>query len=131
MAADTLFDPYNLADYRELTVESWTELAFAGSGEVVNVVGRPDPVVVTDVRPMPSGTLVVVTLDEEERRWLEGLLATGRVIGFRPGDESFGLPDTCYLYVGKVSQSRVVRRASAIERRWSLEVQMTTAPVVA
>lgn len=131
MAADVLFDPYDPENSREITIESWTELAYDASGEVVKVYGRSDPVVVTDVRPLPSGTLVLVTLDADERQWVDALLASGRVIGLEPGDAKFGLPSPCYLYVGKLTQARVVKRASALERRWTLDVQMTLAPVVA
>lgn len=131
MANDELFDPYAPTNKKALTVESWSDLGYRDSGDVVSVYGRADPVVVTDVRPMPSGTLVLVTLDATERDWLATLLASGRIIGFTPGDAVFGLPMPCYLYVGKVNQSRIVKIAKAPERRWTLDVQMVTAPVVA
>jgi hypothetical protein len=131
MSDDLFFDPYNTANERAINVESWTELAFDASGDVVRIVGRADPVVVTAVRPYPSGTLKLITLDEAERNWLGSLLASGRVIGFKPGDLSYGLGSLLYLYVGKVSNERVGPRAKQQERRWTLDVQITEAPVVA
>lgn len=128
---DVLFDPYDMDNWAPVTVESWNDLQFDASGDVVRPYGRPDPVVVTDVRPFPSGTLVLVTLDHDERSWLEALLGTGRIIGLRPASDEFGLPPEVFLYVGKAVSARVVRRATAVERRWTLEVQMVRAPVVA
>lgn len=128
---DVLFDPYRAGHQAAVTIESWNELVYEGSGDVVRVYGRPDPVVVTDVRPLPSGTLMLVTLEHSEREWVEALLASGRVIGLRPASSEFGLPAEVFLYVGKVQQGRVVPRATAVERRWTLEVQMVKAPVVA
>jgi hypothetical protein len=129
MGNDVLFDPYSTAS-RSVTVESWTELSYESTGDVVRPYGRRDPVAITDVKPLPSGQLTLLSLDLEEQVWLDSLLAAGRVVGFRPGDPSFGLPSECHLYVGKVVQSRVVRRASAVERRWTLDVQMVEGPVV-
>lgn len=127
MGADVIFDPYSTSE-RAITVESWSELSYDSTGDVVRPYGRRDPVAVTDVKPTPSGTLVLVSLDLDEQQWLDQLIAAGRIIGFRPGDAQFGLPAECHLYVGKVVQSRVVRRASAVERRWTLDVQIVDAP---
>lgn len=128
---DVLFDPYRAGHSAAVTVGSWNDLTFDASGDVVRVYGRPDPVVVTDVRPYPSGTLVLVTLEHEERAWMEELLASGRIIGLRPASPEFGLPSEVFLYVGKATMTRVVPRASAVERRWTLDVQVVEAPVVA
>jgi hypothetical protein len=130
MSDDLFFDPYDTANERAINVESWTTLDFDASGDVVRIVGRADPVVVTAVRPYPGGSLKLITLDEAERNWLGSLLSTGRVIGFKPGDPSYGLGTLLYLYVGKASCERVGPRARQQERRWTLDVQVTEAPVV-
>jgi hypothetical protein len=127
---DILFDPYQVGHQSAVVVLSWDDLSYDGSGDVVRVYGRPDPIVVTDVRPYPSGSLVLATLEHSEREWVAALLASGRIIGLRPASSDFGLPAEVFLYVGKVVMSRVVRRASAVERRWSLDVQVVRAPVV-
>jgi len=127
---DRFFDPYNPLNEKLITIESWQDLTYDASGDVVRVYGRADPVVVTDIRSYPSGSLKVVTLDQPQREWLGSLLAPGRVIGFYPSDPSFGYPSPTYLYVGKVLQSRVVRRVTAQERRWDLDVQVVEAPVI-
>ena len=131
MLLDSLFDPYDPPNERPINVESWTELTYSDSGDVARPYGRPDPVVVTSARAMPAGTLVLATLELDEMTWLQSLLATGRIIGFKPASPDYGLPATVYLHVGKASQARVGRKASSPERRWTLEVQMVTAPVVA
>jgi hypothetical protein len=129
--ADIFFDPYFPANARALNVESFTALEFGASGEVVRVYGRADPIVVTDVRPWPTGTLRIVTLDSDERVWLEALLATGRIIGFSPDPTlAAGLPATSHQYVGKVTQERVSKLARHQERRWTLDVTLVAAPVV-
>lgn len=127
---DVLFDPYRVGHEGAVTVQSWNDLSYEASGDVVRAYGRADPVVVTDVRPYPSGTLVLATLEDAGRVWLEDLLASGRIIGLRPASAAFGLPSVVYLYVGKVTMARVVQRAAAVERRWTLDVQMVQRPVV-
>jgi hypothetical protein len=129
--ADVFFDPYSPANERALNVESFAMLEFGTNGEVVRPYGRADPIVITDVRQWPTGTLRVITLDADERVWLEALLATGRIIGFRPDPAlAVGLPATSHLYVGKVIQERVSRLARHQERRWTLDVTLVAAPVV-
>jgi hypothetical protein len=127
---DVLFDPYRVGHEGFVVVQSWNDWVFDASGDVVRVYGRPDPIVVTDGRPYPSGSLVLVTLEHSEREWLADLLSTGRVIGLRPANPAgFGLPEEVFLYVGKAVMSRVVTRATAVERRWSLDVQVVDRPV--
>jgi hypothetical protein len=128
--ADFMFDPYNLSNEQEVIVQSFDSLTYDDEGDIVWVIGRPDPVVVTGVRRLAKGTLSLVTLDAVDRDWLEALLETGRIVGFKPTPES-GLPSTMYLYVSRVTQKRVVRRVGAQERIWTLEVQAVEAPVVA
>lgn len=125
---DRLFDPSDPADERAVVVEDWRDLVYEATGDVLRPLGRPDPIVVTDVRPYPSGTLDLVTLTAEDRDWLGRLLATGRIIGLRPHSPQYGLPIPAYLHVGRVTMARVVRRVTAPERRWRLDVQVVREP---
>lgn len=91
---------------------------------VIWVVGRPDPIVVQDVRRLPSTTLTVYTQTTADEAALGALLATqGPYLAQFPG---LGSAD-CYVTVGKYSQVGVATSADPL-RIWSLPLQQVVAP---
>ena len=128
---DSLFDPYALLGERAIWVASWKDAQYEETGDSAQVYGVRNPVTGSEARSMPYGTLVFHTETAEDRLWVDALLASGRVVGFRPGYARYGLDYPTYLSVGRVLCSRVVSRPSAVERKWTLSVQQVAAPAVA
>jgi hypothetical protein len=125
---DVIFD---LADPKRgmvINVESLPTLQRQISRDVQRVWGRPDPVVISGVREMPTGTLNLLTLNLDERDNLLSIIQNGSTIAFAPHKRDYGLPGLMYLAVGNVSESRVTNLARESTRRWALEVQEVTPP---
>jgi hypothetical protein len=111
-----------------LNVVGLPELRTVTRQDVVSVVGRADPIVVTDVRQYPSGTLTVVTMDATERRALDALLAPGSILVFKPRYATYGFDDTWFLSVASSTERRVSKLAIVPERYVDMEVQRVAAP---
>ena len=110
-----------------VNVESLRQHQYAVDREVVTVLGRPDPVAVTFGRHWFSGSLVLLTLSDEERLQLEANLFQSRVFVFAPR-ENAGYEEVLYLSVGDVTAERTSALAFEDSRRWTLEVQSVASP---
>ena len=130
MMADSLFDPFGVLPGLDIVVESWDDLRSESAGTTVAPFGRPDPIVITSMRPYPSGSLNFYTLTLEDRDTALNLIRTGEIIGFSPEFPEYGLPMPTHLNVRKVNVERVVNRGSAAGRFWSLDVQIVDAPEI-
>lgn len=94
------------------------------------VIGRPDPIVVTDgARRRPQPTLTVRTASLPDLARMESLLSDGSVLLLNvPGTLGWG--DTAqYIAVGDVKSERVVRYGPAPHRHWMLPYQVVSAPL--
>jgi hypothetical protein len=111
-----------------VTVVSIPELQTQVKQDVVQVIGRADPVVVSDVRQYPSGTLTLATLDAAGRRELNALLADGEIIAFCPARADYGIDDTWFLSVGPVVERRLSPLGVIAERHFEMQVQRVAAP---
>ena len=101
---------------------------FAAPRTVVKVWGRPDPVVVSGVREMPSGTLVLITLSLSERDQLLDNPESGQLCALSPRYPSEGLPDVTYLSIGMLDLSRTSPYVFEDSRRFTMEYQTVKAP---
>jgi hypothetical protein len=111
-----------------LNVVGLPELRRPTRQDVVTVVGRADPIVVSDVRQYPAGVLTVVTLDAAERLAVIDLLADGALIAFKPWNPDYGFEDTWFLAVAGVTERRVSKLGIVPERYVDMEVQRVAAP---
>lgn len=111
-----------------ITVESLPSLKYSISQDVVRVWGRRDPVVVSGVREMPSGTLNLITLSLDERASLLEILQSGSILGFNPWKEEYGVDSITYFSVSDVQETRTSALATEPSRRWALAVQQVAAP---
>lgn len=94
------------------------------------VIGRDDPIVVTDGqrrRPQPTLTVRTPTLSDLTR--LETLLSDGSTLLFNvPADKGWGVTAQ-YVAVGDVDEARVVRYGKGPQRNWTLPYQVVSAPL--
>lgn len=91
---------------------------------VFSVIGRADPVVVSDVLHLSAGELTLLTLDDAESAELASLLEVDVLLfQTRPG-ERFG---TRYLSIGAVSEERVGNVGDPT-RHWVLPFVEVVAP---
>ncbi len=125
---DCVFGLTNPLATTPVTVVSFPELRSEIRRDVVNVIGRRDPVVVSDVRQYPSGTLTVATLSDGERLSLQSMLADGGVIAFSPKLPTYGFSDIWYLSVGNVNEQRLSPIGHAPERSFIMDVQRVAPP---
>ena len=109
-------------------VESNTVNSYEAPRTIVKVWGRPDPVVVSGVREMPSGTLVFITLNEAQQHQLLRNLESGQLCAFSPRYASEGVPDVTYMSIGRVDVARTSPNVYEDSRRFTLEYQVVKAP---
>lgn len=125
---DVIFSLGDPKNGMTINVESFPALKYSISQDVVRVWGRRDPVVVSGVREMPSGTLNLITLDLNERVQILEILKSGSIIGFNPWKEEYGVDSIMYLSVSDVTESRPSKLAAESARKWALAVQQVAAP---
>ena len=102
--------------------------SFGAPRTVVRVWGRSDPVVVSGVRELPSGTLVLISLSLAERDQLMLNLESGQLCALSPRYPTEGLPDVTYLSIGRVDVSRTSPYVFEDSRRFTMEYQTVKAP---
>jgi hypothetical protein len=110
-----------------INVESLTQEERAAQQDVVTVLGRHDPVVVTFGRTWMRGDLVLISLTDEERNALENIFADGRLVLFQPRI-GVGYDEPLFLAAANVTVERVSTNAYEPARRWNIEVQRIEAP---
>jgi hypothetical protein len=125
---DVLFDLSKPWAGMVVNVESFPQRDYDISRDVVNVWDRPDPVVVSGERQLPSGTLTLVTLEAGEIGAMQNTLFTGNIVAFSPWKPTYGLPGPAYYAIGRVSEVRTSPFALEGSRRWQLEAQQVLAP---
>jgi hypothetical protein len=111
-----------------VNVESFPTQNYDIARDVANVWDRPDPVVVSGERQLPSGTLNLLTLSVGERGALKDTLFTGNIVAFSPAHPAYGVDSPSYFSVGKVTEERTSPLALEESRRWALEVQQVEPP---
>ena len=100
---DVIFGLTNPLASVPVTVEKVSDLMSESAQEVIKIVGRRDPIVVTDVRQFQTGSLSVFTLSAADREALLSVLESGAIIAFSPQYPNFGFSDVWYLAVSRVT----------------------------
>lgn len=116
-----------LRDGRLVNVESLKEQSYATDREVVSVLGRPDPIAVHYGRHWFSGSLVLLTLEDQDRIAMEQMLYEARIIVFCPRAVA-GYSEPLYLSIGEVKAERTSPRVQEKSRRWTMDIQSVGAP---
>ena len=125
---DCIFGLTNPLGIVPVNVVGIPELRSPSRQEVVQVIGRVDPVVVSDVRVYPSGVLTLATLTDDEKHDVLALLADGQTIAFSPYSPDYGFTDIWYLSVGNVTEKRVSALGNRPERFIECEFQRVAPP---
>lgn len=110
-----------------INVESLTQEDLETQSDRVVVLGRPDPVVVTFGRTWMSGNLVLISLTDAERKALETIFSSGRLVMFSPRI-GVGYDEVLFLAPGDISVERVSKIAYEPARRWQVQVQRVAPP---
>ncbi|WP_369190156.1 hypothetical protein [Streptomyces sp. R08] len=86
-----------------------------------SIVGRRNPVIVTDTRPGRTATLTLLVWDEPSNTTFDALLDTGlpALIQATPG---YGIDGNLYLSIGQVEVESVTNAANIPGWRWTLSV---------
>lgn len=89
---------------QRVTVVTWPARAWSARQTLLEIAGRADPVVMTDVHTWPSGTWTFYTSSDDELRGLVELLTGQRIVMLRtPPFDS--IPDA-YVAVGNITENR-------------------------
>jgi len=120
---DVLFAAHNPRRRMPITVESFPEQSHDIEQEIVKVLGRADPVVVSNRRQYPNGTMTLLTFTDSERRALMELINAAPIIGLSPYQSYYGFDSMPYFSIGRLSEMRPSPRVYEPTRRWMLEVQ--------
>lgn len=109
-------------------VEVWPELNYKGRVSVIAVVGRRDPVVVSDAATSPSSQPVLRTDDVGTRQLLRDLLSTGQVVLLRAPEPDV---EDAYLAVTEWTEQRITTAAADVRRRHQLTAEHSAPPALA
>lgn len=108
-------------------IVTWPELERDGRGTVVDVVDRPDPIVVSSGMSSPSSTPVVRVDTIPARRALRSLLESAQVLQLR--DPHADVEDA-YVAVSKSTERRLTLDPFDPRRTFVLEVRHVSAPAI-
>lgn len=112
---------------RAIYIESLPVLKRRIPRGVIDVAGRSDPVVVSDVRKSPEGTVTFITLTDDDRDDLINLLNTGETLLLQtPEEDGFG---SRYISCGDADENRVSRRSQETSRTFTVPFNEVAAPV--
>lgn len=112
---------------RSVYIESIPTLRRRIPRGVVDVAGRPDPIVISDTRKWVEGTVTFVTLTDDDRDGLDALLDTSETLLLQtPPEDGFG---SRYISCGDVDENRPSRRAQETPRTFTVPFNEVMAPV--
>lgn len=113
-----------------IEILEWTELDRAARRSVLEVVGRADPIVLSDVHTWPKSSLVFLTRTRSALMSLRSILLEGaRVILVRTMEGSS--LEAAYLHVGDVKEQRIYEAdGAAWERSVEVDAQQVLPPPV-
>lgn len=119
-------DPLEPGRNMPIEVERMPEYTYDSRSGVFEVVNRPDPVVVTEVRSSAKGDLVLHTNDQAERDRFHLLTSPGHVLLLQDSQRS-GVGNM-YLAVLGLKEQRIADHRDETARRWVLSYVETRAP---
>lgn len=86
-------------------VASWPDRTRASRQSVLTVLGRPDPVVISDVHTWPAGTITFLTRDQTSLDMLIRILTGSGMVLLRTQASSSLM--TVYAAVGDIAETRI------------------------
>lgn len=122
-----LTDPLQPALSRLLLVADVKEHTQQARTGVLRIMGRADPIAVSDVRLSGSGEIAAYTTTASEAVALRALLATGNILLWRAPATWTG-PTWMYLAVGDTSEVSASGVATEGWREWRLPYAVVAAP---
>lgn len=88
-----------------IEIQKWPQRTYKARQETLEVVGRPDPVVLSDVPLMPAGRVTFLTRDRVGYELMISILTMSSRVLLRSHDYAFSVP-TGYYSVGDIQQNR-------------------------
>ncbi len=123
---DWLKDPLEPIRNVAVLVNDMSEYAYATPTAVLEVLGRPDPVTVGEIRQAATGDLTLVTLDKTAREQLHYLTASGHVLLLQSTQDS-GVGNMYVAPLG-LKEQRLLSLRDMEERYWTLTYQEVGSP---
>lgn len=111
---------------QQILVTAVTARTRKSRGTVLQIVGSPNPVAVTDTRIAPTGELTVFTTTLAEAAALEALLADGQVLCLRA--PAFWGSMWLYVLIGDTTDEAAAGHAADPAREWHLPYVAVAAP---
>ena len=94
--------------------------------DVVSVINRPSPVVVSWGRTMWTSTISILTLEDADRKQLLALIQFP-IIMFAARN-GYGLDEPVFLSIGSITEERTSGLGYESSRRWSVDVTQVARP---
>lgn len=123
---DWLKDPLEPIRNVAVLVNDMSEYDYATPTAVHEVLGRPDPVAVGEIRQAATGDLTLVTLDRTARDQLHYITASGHALLLQSTQDS-GVGNMYIAPLG-LKEQRVTGLRDQQERYWTLSYQEVSAP---
>ena len=110
----------------QVTIQSLSDVKRPSRQQVYPVVGRPNPVVVSDVLTGRTGTLSLMTTGSTDYQAVLGLLQPGTVLFFQatPADYFSDM----YFVAGDVTEQRPAQTSTDMTRIWQIDFTEVDSP---
>lgn len=112
---------------RTLYIESLPTLKRRIPRGIIDIAGRPDPIVISDTRKLFESTVTFITVTDAQRDGLKALFATSETLLLQtPEEDGFG---SHYISCGDVDENRPSRTSQEVSRTFTVPFNEVSAPV--
>jgi hypothetical protein len=122
-----LKDPFEPVRNMAVTIGDMTQYTYDSRTGVHQVMGRPAPITVGEVRSSAADTVTILTSTQEDRDRFHYITSSGHPLLLQSTQQS-GIGNM-YLAVLRVTETRLVKTGSRTERSWALDYQEVDMPV--
>lgn len=121
-----LKDPLEPIRNMQVNVEEMVDYDYPTRAGVHDVLGRPTPVTIGEIRQAATGEVLLVTLDQEQRDRLHYITASGHALLLQ--STQAGGVGSMYIQLLGIRESRVSRLRDEQMRRWTLQYVEVSPP---
>jgi hypothetical protein len=122
-----LKDPFEPIRNIAVTIGDMSQYTYDSRTGVHQVMGRPAPITVGEVRSSAADTVTILTSTQEDRDRFHYITASGHPLLLQSTQQS-GIGNM-YIAVLSVTETRLVKTGSRTERSWAVAYQEVDMPV--
>lgn len=122
-----LKDPFEPIRNMAVTIGDMSQYTYDSRTGVHQVMGRPAPITVGEVRSSAADTVTILTSTQEDRDRFHYITASGHPLLLQSTQQS-GIGNM-YLAPTRVTETRLVKTGSRTERSWAVDYQEVDMPI--